>query len=564
MLALLPLGATTGGIGLIVYLRSRSERTESPTADEMPEPFPTTEADSSSSFRPTFPLENHPGVLAWTFDPASQRYLEVVSHPDARFGYQPEEWSAPGFRQALVHTADRAKYAALQPSEELSASVRTFRIQAADGEVQWVLESIASPSKSGTEPLAGLLVALETAPEGVRQAELDREHMQQSRRHHEHLLLQLSRDIRTPLNAISGFSELLLADGDLRADQVESVRSIQTSSEHLLKLLAGVSALFRLEAGRVTYALAPVALTSCLDALEEETHRRAAARNLRFRLERDRNLPAIIETDGARVREITETLLDHALRHSTGDQVRLRVHREQAIDDPHQKTLKQHLVLAVEDSQTGLTDAELQSLFAPFGSALEGESGIQLCVSRGYARGLGGDLTATLTPGHGCTFELRIPIRVLEEAPRPSGSETSGPQSCASAPTPTDLLGEGRRVLIVDDAATNRLLLRQVLRPFGFKIFEATNGAEAIEAFEAHAPEIILMDVRMPVMDGFEATRRIRELPGGASPIIVIITAHAQDAAPVEGKSDGFMRKPFRKDKLVEELTRAERSRGDG
>jgi CheY-like chemotaxis protein len=215
------------------------------------------------------------------------------------------------------------------------------------------------------------------------------------------------------------------------------------------------------------------------------------------------------------------------------------------------------LVILVEDSGPGIEPDELAHLFDPFQQARHGRrvgqgAGLGLAISRHFARMMGGDLTVTSQPGHGATFCLEIPVRLAAAA-------------AASERVPAGhavRLAEGQPrcvVLVVDDVEDNRGFLIRMLAVAGFEVFEAENGHRALEVFAAARPNVILMDQRMPGMDGDEAIRRIRATPGGADVKILAITANATEDARDEtlaAGADDFLPKPFRQRELLERIQR--------
>lgn len=363
-------------------------------------------------------------------------------------------------------------------------------------------------------------------------------------------LASMSHEIRTPLNAIIGFSQLLRADSSLSADQHEQIEIIASSSRHLLALINDVLEMSRIESGQAVLTPEAVDVREMLAGLEHMLAPQASFKHLGFELTCGDGLPEKLLIDGHKFRQVFINLIGNAIKFTEVGDVRVHVDAEPARDGRIKVTAR------VTDTGPGMSAEELEHLFTYFeqgaaGRASGGGTGLGLAISQGFVRLLGGEITVESEPGRGSTFRLWVLADVIEQAAQepseylmPSGLEPGAPHP---------------RVLVADDAHDNRELLLALLRPIGFELMVVEDGAQAIDAFVSWKPDIILMDMRMPVMDGYEATRRIRELPGGAEVAIVAVTASVfaeLEREVREAGVDDFIGKPISAQELYDKVGR--------
>jgi CheY-like chemotaxis protein len=275
-------------------------------------------------------------------------------------------------------------------------------------------------------------------------------------------------------------------------------------------------------------------------------------KGLRFALECDPDLPQFIAVDAGKLRQVLLNLLGNAIKYTGSGGVKLiaRLARTHGSE-------KAEIRFEVEDTGPGLAEEDRQRIFLPFvqlggqGAAQAG-TGLGLAICKQYVELMGGQIGVTTGPGKGALFYFTIPVRVL-----PSVAEPKEPRHGRILG-----LAEGQpayRLLIVEDQPENRLLLRRLLDPLGFELREAVNGQEAVALFEQWHPDLIWMDIRMPVMDGLEAVRRIRATKAGADTRIIALTAHAleEEQEPIMAAGcDDLVRKPFREQELFGALGR--------
>jgi len=364
-------------------------------------------------------------------------------------------------------------------------------------------------------------------------------------------LANMSHEIRTPMNAILGFTQVLQRDPFLSPTQSGHLNTIARSGAHLLKLIDDVLDMSKIEAGRLVLRPGPVHLQDFLDDLMVTFQDRADTKGLKLDRELDPDLPIQVLADEGKLRQILVNLLGNAVKFTDRGAVTLRVRR----DDAASPAEHLHLLIEVEDTGPGISPEDMQHLFSVFqqgeSGARSGGTGLGLAISARLAERMGGGITVTSQPGQGSCFMCRVSLEESGEEGKPLGE---GAQVLGLDPTCGKV-----RVLVVDDEGDNRLLLHELLHPMGFEVAEARNGSEALDIFNRWSPRAVLMDMRMPVMDGYEATRRLRESEAGRKAFIVAITASAFEGARRQVMAtgvDAFLRKPFRQEELVALLGR--------
>ena len=376
-------------------------------------------------------------------------------------------------------------------------------------------------------------------------------------------LANISHELRTPLTAIIGFSELLASDPHATAYQKENLAIINRSGEHLLTLINDVLTMARVEAGRTVVQESAFDLFKMLHDLVEMFRLRAADKSLTLTFEESPNVPRYISTDQGKLRQILINLVGNAIKFTREGSVRLRVSLSPAADDTFADPTLRVLRFEVQDTGPGIPPGELESIFEMFTRSSETSAGagtgLGLAISREFTRAMGGKLWAAnvAPPGHGAIFALDLPVRLASEqalAEEPSPERVKAvwlaPDQCAPD-------GGPYRLLVAEDVPENRDLVVNMLRQMGFEVQAVGNGQEAIEVWQAWRPHLIWMDMRMPVLDGHEATRRIKATPEGQATVIVAMTASAfeEDRQQMLAEGcDAVVSKPFHQREIVEVL----------
>ena len=362
-------------------------------------------------------------------------------------------------------------------------------------------------------------------------------------------LSTMSHEIRTPMNAILGYAQLMLRDPDLGADARANLKIIGRSGEHLLALINDVLDMSKIEAGRTELTPVTFNLARTFDDLAAMFRLRAEAKALWFEMLVDGESVSYVVADEGKIRQVLINLLGNAIKFTQVGHIRLKVTLEQ------RSVGQLWLSARVEDTGLGIAEEDQKKLFESFSQIRSGldslkGTGLGLAISRQYARLMGGDISMTSTPGSGSVFRFEVPIGRGEAGV----ALKRGPARRVVGLTAGQ---EGPKILVVDDQPTNRDWLVKLLRSIGFSVQSAENGEAAIQGWEKWSPRLILMDVHMPVMDGIEATRKIKADPRGRETVIVALTASAMDEdrrVVAESGADDFLAKPCREDELMEKM----------
>jgi signal transduction histidine kinase/DNA-binding response OmpR family regulator len=351
----------------------------------------------------------------------------------------------------------------------------------------------------------------------------------------------MSHELRTPLNAILGFSDLMIRDENATAMQKESVAIINRSGAHLLSMINDVLEISKIEAGRLELDIHVFDLPKLLHEMGEMISLRASTTQLNFRLEISPTIPQYVKSDCGKLRQVLINLLGNALKFTQRGGVILRANAQ-----PLTTAMQMMLVIEVADSGAGISAEHQKGLFQPFvqlgRESLEIEgTGLGLAISKSLIDLLNGHISVNSVLGVGSTFKVELPI-LLAESDDITVKENWNPVKALAPQQPA------WRILVVDDNTDNRLLLVKILTDVGFKVREASNGKEAICTFEQWRPHLICLDMRMPVMDGYEACRKIRQLSGGKAVKIVATTASVLDEEQddiIAAGCDTVLFKPF-------------------
>ena len=354
-------------------------------------------------------------------------------------------------------------------------------------------------------------------------------------------LANMSHELRTPLNAILGYSQLMQHDPDLQAQHQDDLSTINRSGEHLLALINDVLDISKIEAKRMALAPKTFDLHAMLSDLFAMFKVRTDEKHLAFDLEGTKALPRYVFSDANKFRQIMINLLGNAVIFTDKGGITLRVAAKNKTADAL------HLVVEVEDSGPGIAEDELEKVFQAFeqtetGRQRQGGTGLGLAISREYARLMERDITITSRVGEGCCFRFDCNARLGRAADLTEKVRQERVVALATGQ-------EVPRILVAEDKKESRLLLVKLLEQVGFDVRHAENGKEAVALFKTWAPHFIWMDMRMPVMDGLEATRCIRNMAGGDSVRIAAITASVMEeerASILAAGCDEFVRKPYR------------------
>jgi PAS domain S-box-containing protein len=360
-------------------------------------------------------------------------------------------------------------------------------------------------------------------------------------------LANMSHELRTPLNAILGFSQIMNNSQNLNSDQKVNLQIINRSGEHLLSLINNILDMSKIEAGQITRNESDFDLVLLLDDVKNLFTVQVGNKGLILPIDLSPDMPRFIKSDEAKLRQILTNLIGNAVKFTKNGGVTVRA----SLDAKNSNKNTIALWFEVTDTGSGIAESDLKQLFDPFVQAPAGQNslegtGLGLPISRRFAHLMGGDIKVFSQVGKGTTFRFSIIV------------QDGNPENITVA-SRERIIGlkskEEVRVLIVDDTDSNRHLLRQLLAPIGFIVKEAKNGQEAITLGKKWHPHLILMDIRMPVMDGYEATRQIKNDSANYNTILIAISASVFEEKKDDALSagcDDFIAKPFKDSEIFD------------
>ncbi|MCP4353590.1 MAG: response regulator [Desulfobacterales bacterium] len=394
-------------------------------------------------------------------------------------------------------------------------------------------------------------------------------------------LSNMSHELRSPLTAIIGFAQVMARSENLPQEHHENVDIIRRSGEHLLTLINQVLELSKIEAGQITLNQNAFDLHQMLHDVQDMFTLKADTKHLQLVFESDRTIPRYVRTDEVRLRQVLINLLNNAMKFTQEGSVALRGKVEgewlkangeglkvegeglkaegerQDAEPFNLSPLTLHLCFEVEDTGPGIDLGEIDTIFEAFGQTETGRqeqegTGLGLTISRKFVQLMGGDMHVKSKLGQGTTFIFDIKVQLVDE------TEFDSPVSTRRVTG----LKPGQplyRILVADDVRLNRQLVADLLNPLGFEVREAVNGQEAIEIWKTWKPHLIWMDMRMPVLDGYETARciksEIQNSEPGTQTVIIALTASSfeeERSAALKSGCDGYLRKPFADTELFE------------
>lgn len=369
-------------------------------------------------------------------------------------------------------------------------------------------------------------------------------------------LANMSHEIRTPMNAILGFSELLRAK--MAASKERGyIDAISSSGKTLLALINDILDLSKIEAGKLELQYEPVAVARLAEEIQKLFSIKAAEKGLALRAEIDPKLPRALMLDEIRLRQILFNVVGNALKFTDKGQVAIRATFEypQAGGAEEPDETRVNLFLEVEDTGIGIPLDQQERVFSAF-SQVSGQStrkfggtGLGLAITKRLAEMMGGKIEVRSTPGEGTTFRIafsNVAITELQQADATTEADGNLDQFAPAT------------ILAADDVELNRTLLAGFFEGTYHRLIVARDGREAVEAARSHRPDLILMDMRMPEMDGYQATRELKADPALRHIPVLAVTASSfrEEETKARKICDGFLRKPFNRAELVSELQR--------
>ena len=456
-------------------------------------------------------------------------------------------------RQELA--AGQVQWAAMTPEEYRAADAQAIQELAKSGSVTPFEKEFIRKDGTRLPILIGVTLFEQSQDTGVafvldlterKRAEAEREARhaaEAANRAKSAFLANMSHELRTPLNGILGYAQILQRDPVLGQRQLAGVNVIRQSGEHLLTLINDVLDLAKIEAGKMTLYLADFPFPPFVQTIADIVGVKAAQKGLALVCELAPDLPQWVRADEKRLRQVLLNLLSNAVKFTDYGQVTLRA----------RFTPPARLCFAVQDTGIGIAADQRETIFAPFEQAGDmrhrvGGTGLGLAISRQYVRLMGGEIAVESQPGQGSTFRFEVEAQPVQAA-----------TATVSTKTVTGYAGPRKKVLVVDDIAENRAVVIDLLTPLGFEVAEAANGREGLEMAQRLRPDLILMDIVMPELDGLAATRRLRQLDAFREVPILAVSASVSASDSKQSLAAGmnaFLFKPLDADKLLEQMAK--------
>ena len=369
-------------------------------------------------------------------------------------------------------------------------------------------------------------------------------------------LANMSHELRTPLNGILGYTQILLHDRQIYQNRaaIEGLNVILSSGEYLLNLINDILDLAKIEAGKITLTPAEFNLSSSINNIITIIELKAADKSLKFNCYIDPILPDNIICDERRLRQVLLNLLGNALKFTDKGSISLRVLAIDAKPDQSTKSI-QNIRFEVTDTGIGLSQEQQKNIFNPFVQVGDAKkqvqgTGLGLAISTNFIQTMGSKLHVNSQSEKGSTFWFDLALNI--------SINININESFDSYKNVIAYKGKRRSILIADDHESNREVLKGLLAPLGFQIFEATDGQDAINKANDHYPDIICMDIKMPVIDGIKATKVIRKNPLFDDIAIFAVTASVYESDIDKLISAGctdFLPKPIHENMLLKMLS---------
>lgn len=506
--------------------------------------------ESESRFRS---LVENVNAVAWAFNIPENRFTYVSPHAEKLFGFSLNEWQNLNFWRKIIHPDDKQFIQKLIHMDFDGTEQQAFeyRMQTIQGEYIWLRNIVTSKISQGRIlHLSGFMVditQLKLTEIELRKAKEDAESANRAK---SAFLANMSHELRTPLNAILGYTQLLNRNLSIDTDIREQIKIIERSGEHLLRLINDVLDLSKIEAERLEIFNTDVYLPGVMQDILQVFQLRTERKSLKFQLSplpfqenfQQSKVPVLVSTDEKRLRQVLLNLLNNAFKFTEHGEINLNMSWHEGL-----------LFFEITDTGCGIAEKDLEMIFEPFRQIgtqqyIEG-SGLGLPISRRLVNMMGGNLEIKSSLDKGSTFKFFIQATLKQW--------TILQKELPETRMAYRYLGEPRHIMIVDDVANNRRVLSDWLEQLGFLIDTFENVNTALLHAKHCTPDIVLMDLVMPEIDGFTGIQQLRQLKSGCHCCVIAVSAtvtEEQKAQALAAGADGFLEKPIKHQALLSAL----------